>query len=129
MNIKKAYRTPNSFVQKRNFACHTIIKTLNVQNKKCSQGKTSDLSKLYETLTRYYERSWLDLIQSIKEYKSEPRILYTEKLSITIDEENKIFHDKIKFTQYLFANPGLQRFIFEKCQQKDGNYTLEKARK
>jgi hypothetical protein len=32
----------------------------------------------------------------------------TAKLSITIDEETKGFHDKTKFTPYLSTNPALQ---------------------
>jgi hypothetical protein len=32
---------------------------------------------------------------------------------ITIGRENKIFHDKTKFTQYLFMNPALQRIKME----------------
>jgi hypothetical protein len=50
------------------------------------------------------------------------------KLSITLDEENKIFHDKTRFIQYLSTNPALQRKIDGKLQHKKGNYTLEKAR-
>jgi hypothetical protein len=42
----------------------------------------------------------------------------TTKLSIPIDEEIKIFHDKTKCTQYLFINPALQRIIEEKPQQR-----------
>jgi hypothetical protein len=34
-----------------------------------------------------------------------------EKLSISIDGETKIFHDKNKFAQYLSTNPDLQRII------------------
>ena len=48
------------------------------------------------------------------------------KLSITIDGETKIFHDKTKSIQYLSTNPALQRTIKGKHQHKDGNYTLEK---
>jgi hypothetical protein len=33
------------------------------------------------------------------------------------------------FIQYLFTNPVLQRIINEKLHHKEGNYTLEKARK
>jgi hypothetical protein len=51
------------------------------------------------------------------------------KLSITIDGETKIFHDKTKFTQHFPINPALQRIIDGKLQHKEGNYTLEKARK
>jgi hypothetical protein len=51
------------------------------------------------------------------------------KLSITIDGETKVLHDKTKFTQYLSKNPALQRIIKGKLQHKERNYALEKARK
>jgi hypothetical protein len=43
--------------------------------------------------------------------------------------KTKVFHDKTKFTQYLSTNLALQRKIKGKIQHKEGNYTLEKARK
>jgi hypothetical protein len=72
-------------------------------------------------------RSWTDVIQTLRGHKCQPRLLYPAKLSITIDGETKIFHEKAKFTQYLSVNPALQR-ITGKHQYKDGNYTLGKAR-
>jgi hypothetical protein len=39
-----------------------------------------------------------------------------------------IFHDKIKFIQYLSINPGLPRIKDGKHQHKKGNYNLENAR-
>jgi hypothetical protein len=74
-------------------------------------------------------RSWTAVIQTLREHKCQPRLLYPPKLSITIDGETKGFHDKTKFTQYLSTNPALQRIITEKHQYKDRNYALEKARK
>jgi hypothetical protein len=74
-------------------------------------------------------RSWADVIQTLREHKCYFRLLYPAKLSITIDRENKIFHNKIKFTQYLSTNADLQRLINGKHQHKERNYTLEKARK
>jgi hypothetical protein len=52
---------------------------------------------------------------------------YPAKLSITIDGETKVFHDKTKFTNYLSTNPAFQRIITEKKQYKEGNHALEKA--
>jgi hypothetical protein len=49
------------------------------------------------------------------------RLLYTAKLSITIDGEIKVFHDKSKFTQYLSTNPTLQWIIKGKLQHIAGN--------
>jgi hypothetical protein len=73
-------------------------------------------------------RSWTDIIQTLREHKCQPNLLYPTKLSITIDGKTKVLHDKTKFTQYLFMNPALQRIIKGKHQHKVGNYTLEKAR-
>ena len=74
-------------------------------------------------------RSWTDVIQTLREIKCQPRLLYPAKLSITIVGETKVFHDKTKFTHYLSKNPALQRIITEKNQYKDRNHVLEKARK
>jgi hypothetical protein len=74
-------------------------------------------------------RSWTDFIQRLREYKCQHRVLYPAKLSITINRESKILHEKTKFTQYLSKNSALQRIIKGKHQDKDGNYTLEKASK
>jgi len=74
-------------------------------------------------------RSWADVIQTLREHKCQPRLLYPAKLSITIDEETKVFHDKNKFIQYLSTNPALQKIINAKLQHKEGSYTLEIARK
>jgi hypothetical protein len=57
-------------------------------------------------------RSCADVIQTLREYKCPPSLLYPAKLSITVDRENKIFDDKAKFTQYLSTNPALQRIIY-----------------
>jgi hypothetical protein len=39
-------------------------------------------------------RSWADVIQTLREHKCQPRLQYPAKLSITIDGETKVFHDK-----------------------------------
>jgi hypothetical protein len=53
-------------------------------------------------------RSWADVTQILREQKCQPRLLYPTKLSITIDSETKVFHDKTKFTQNIF--PQIQPF-------------------
>jgi hypothetical protein len=65
-----------------------------------------------------------DVIQTLRAHKCQPRLLYPAKLSITIDGKTKVYHDKTKFTQYLFTNLALQRVIMGKHQYKDRNYTL-----
>jgi hypothetical protein len=59
-------------------------------------------------------RAWTDVIQNLREHNCQPRVLYPENLSITIDGENKVFQEKNKFTQYLSTYPALQKIIKEK---------------
>ena len=66
-------------------------------------------------------RTWRDVIQTLREHKLQPRLLYPSKFSITIDEETKVFHDKTKRTHYLSTNPALQRIITEKTKNKNNN--------
>jgi hypothetical protein len=148
MNIQEAYRTPNSFDQIRNSSCHIIIKTPNAQNKKrilkavrekgqvTYKGRPIRITSDFLPESMKSRRSWEEIIYSIREYKCQSRLLYPANLPITIDRENKIFHDKSKFTQYLSkytqcssTNPVLHMTIDGKPQHKEGNCTLEKARK
>jgi len=74
-------------------------------------------------------RSWRDVIQNLRDHNCEPRLLYPAKLSINIDKESKIFHDKSKFTKSLSTNTALQRILCGKAQHKEGHHTQGKARK
>jgi hypothetical protein len=69
-------------------------------------------------------RSWTDVMQTLREH----RLLCPAKLSITIDGETKVFHDKTIHT-LSFHESSPSRIITEKNQYNDGNHTLEKARK
>jgi hypothetical protein len=101
MNIQEAYRTPNRLDQKRNSSQHIIIRTTNALNKdrilKAVRGKgqvtyigkhiriTPDF--LPETMKA--RRSRTDDIQTLREHKCQPRLLYPAKLSITVEEKPK----------------------------------------
>ena len=93
------------------------------------KGRPIRIAPDFSPETMKARRSWADVIQILTEHKCQPRLLYPAKLLITIDGENKIFHDKTKFTPYLSTNPALQRIIDGKLQHKEANYTGEKARK
>jgi hypothetical protein len=113
MDIQETYRTPNRLDKKRNSSQHIIVRTTNAQNKdiilKAVRGKGQITYKgrpiriipHFSPETMKARRSWTDVIQTLRENKCQPRLLYTAKLSITIDGETKVFHDKTKFTQYL----------------------------
>jgi hypothetical protein len=74
-------------------------------------------------------RSWTDVIQTLREHKCKPRLLYPAKLSITIERETKVFQEKSKFTKYLSNKQALQKIITGKHPHKHRIYSLEKARK
>jgi hypothetical protein len=138
MNIPEAYRTPNRLDQKRTSSGHIIIRTTNALNKdtilkairRKSQitykGRPIRITPDFSPETMKARRSWTDVIQTLREHKCQPRLLYPAKLSITIQGETKVFHDKTKFTQYLSTNAALQNILTEKHQYNDGNDTLKK---
>ena len=126
MNIQEAYRTPNRLDQKQNSSRHIIVKTPNAQNKErilkairekgqvTYKGRPIRITPDFSPETMKARRAWTDVIQTLREHKCQPRLLYLAKLSINIDGESKVFHDKTKFTHYLYTNPALQRIITEK---------------
>ena len=63
--------------------------------------------------------SWTDVLQTVRGHRCKPSLLYPEKLSITIDEENKIFHDNDRFKTYLFTTPALQKVLEGKFQPEE----------
>jgi hypothetical protein len=138
INIQEVHRTPNRLDQKRNSSHHILVKTPNEQNKErilkavrekgqgIYKGRPVRITPDFSTDTTNARRSWADSIQTLREYKCQPRLLYPAKLSITLDGKTKIFHVKTKFTQYLSTNKAIQRIIEGKLQHKEGDYTLEK---
>jgi hypothetical protein len=93
INIKKAYRTPNRLDQKRNSSCYIIVKTPNAQNKDRIlkavrekgqvkyKGRPIRITPDFSPETMKARRSWTDVIQTLKEHKCQPRLLYPVKLS------------------------------------------------
>jgi hypothetical protein len=72
-------------------------------------------------------RVWSEIMQTLREHKYQPRLLYPEKVSVNIDGETKIFQDKTKSKQYVYTNSALQR-ILEGKQSKEGTCTNERTR-
>ena len=138
MNIQEAYRTPNRLDQKRNSSRHIIIRTTNALNKDrilkavrekgqvTYKGRPIRITPDFSPETMKASRSWTDVIQTLREHKCHHRLLYSAKLSITIDGETKVFHDKTKFTHYLSMNPALQRI--RKKQNKTNKQTKNNTR-
>ena len=67
-------------------------------------------------------RSWIDVLQTLRDHGCKPKLLYPAKLSLTIDGE-KILNDKNRLKQYLSTNLALQNVLEGKPQPKEANYT------
>jgi hypothetical protein len=119
INRQVAYRTPKRLDQKRNSSWHIIIRTTSTLNKDrilkairekdqvTYKGRPITITPDFSPETMKVRRSWTVIIQILREHKCQPRLLYPAKLSITIDREIRVFHDKTKFTQCLSMNPVL----------------------
>ena len=137
MKTQEAYRTPNRLDQKKKKSpCHIIIKTLNIQNKeriflrkniKNCKGKGQVTYKSrpiritpdFSLETMKARRSWSSIMQTLRDSRCQPRLLCPAKLSITIEGQNKIFHDKTRFNHYLATKLGLHKVLEGKLQPKE----------
>ena len=105
MKVQEAYRTTNRLYQKKKSPRHIIIKTQNIQNRekniKSCKGKSQVTYKCRPiritpnfSMENMKARSWIDVLQTLRDHRCNPRLLYPAKHSFTIDGENKIFHNK-----------------------------------
>jgi hypothetical protein len=78
--------------QKRNSSCHIIVKTPNAQNKEIIKavrekgqvtykGRPIRITPNFLPETMKARRSWVDVIQTLREHKCQPRLLYPAKLN------------------------------------------------
>ena len=123
MKVQEAYRTPNRLDQKIPSPRHIIIKTQNIQIKErilraakekgqvTYKGKPIRLTPDFSMDIMKARRSWIEVLQKLRDHGCKPRLLYPAKLSFTISGENKIFQDKNKFEQYIATNLALQKVI------------------
>ena len=136
VKVKEAYRTVNRLDQKKTSPRHIIIKTQSIQIKErilraakekgqvTYKGKPIRLTPDFSMETTKARRSWIEVLQKIRDHGCKPRLLYPAKLSFTINGENKIFQDKNKFKQFVATNPSLQKVIEGKWQHKESNIAI-----
>jgi hypothetical protein len=73
-------KTPNALNKER------ILSTLRGKSQVTYKGRPIRIIPAFSPETMKARRSWANVLQTIREYKCQPRLLYPEKLSITIDE-------------------------------------------
>jgi hypothetical protein len=116
------------------------MKTLNAQSKQkilkaarekgqvTYKGRPIRITQDFSTETMKARKAWSEVMQTLREHKCQPRLLYPAKVSINVDGETKILQDKTKFKQYLSTNPGLQRILEGKFQYQEDSCTKESTR-
>ena len=62
------------------------------------KGRPIRITPDFSTETMKGRRAWTDIMQTLREQKCQPKLLYPAKQSIIIDGEMKIFQYKSKFT-------------------------------
>jgi hypothetical protein len=73
-----------------------ILKAVRKKGQVTYKGWPIKITPDFSPETMKARRSWTDVKQTVKEHKCQPRLLYPAKLSIVIDGEIKVFHDKNK---------------------------------
>ena len=117
--------------QERKCPHHIIIKTLSIENKerilksckeRCQVTYKDKPIRITPDFLMETLKTWTDVLQILREHIWQSRLLYPAKLSTTTDRENKVFHNKVKFKQYLSSKASLQKVLEVKFQQSEANY-------
>ena len=74
-----------------------ILKTTKEKGQVAYKGRPFGITHDFSIETMKSRWSWADVLQTLRDHGYKPRLLYSANLSITIDGENKIFHDKTDF--------------------------------
>ena len=132
MKVQEAYRTLNRLNKKK------ILSPYNNQNKNMQikerilraakekghvtyKGKPIRLTPDFSMETMKARRSWVDVLQKLRDHGCNLILLYSAKLTFTINGEREIFQDKNKFKQYVGTNSALQKVVEGKSQTKESN--------
>lgn len=93
---------PKRLDQKTMSPSHIIIKTLYIQNKKWIwkaakekdqvkyKGRPFRITPNISMETLKVRRTWTDVLQTLRDHRCQPRLLFSVKLSSIIEEESKI---------------------------------------
>jgi hypothetical protein len=101
MNIQEAYRTPNRLDQKRNSSRHMKIRTTNALNEDrilkalrekgqvTYKGRPIRIKPDFSPETMKARRAWTYVIQTLREHKCQPRLLYQPNSQLPYMEKTK----------------------------------------
>jgi hypothetical protein len=69
------------------------------------KGRPTRIIPDFSMETLKSRRAWTDVLQTLREHKCQPKLQYLAKILITTGGGKKIFHDKVKFKEYLSTDP------------------------
>ena len=101
-----------------------ILKAVREKGQVTYKGRPDRITPDFSPETMKDRRAWIDVIQTLREHKYQPRLLYQAKLSITIDGETKVFHDKNQIHTLSFheSSPSKDNNRKKKNQYKRGTF-------
>ena len=79
MKFLPSYNSQNTKCTKR------ILKAVRKKGQVTYKGRLIRMTPDFSTKTMKARRSWADVIQTLREHKCQPKLLYSAKLSIIID--------------------------------------------
>jgi hypothetical protein len=71
-----------------------ILKVVRQKGQITYKGRPIRIKPDFSTQTLKARRAWTEVKQTLRVHRCQSRLLYPAKLSIIIDGETKIFHDK-----------------------------------
>ena len=119
MNIQEVYRSPNRLDEKRNSSQNIIIKTPDALNKDrilkavrekgqvTYKGRPIRITQDFSPETMKAKRFWTDVIQTLREHKCQPMLLYTAKLKAHIATDTIIVEDFKTFNYPRWRNQNI----------------------
>ena len=74
-----------------------VLKAVRGKGQVTYKGRPNKITPDFSSESMKARGSWTDVIKTLREHIDHPSLLYTAKLSTTIDGETKVFHHKTKF--------------------------------
>ena len=121
--IQETQRVPSKRNPNRSTARHIIIKMAKFQDKErilkaarekqevTYKGAPIRLATDFSMETLQARREWQEILQVMRTRSLQPRLLYSERLSIKKEGQIKSFPDKRSLKEYTSTKPALQEML------------------
>ena len=87
-----------------------ILRAAKKKGQVTCKGKPIRITSDFSMKTMKARRSWIDVLQTIRDHGCKPRLLYPAYLYVAMDEENKIFHYKTDLNNMYPQNLSYRKY-------------------